>query len=93
MNISDKKCADRSGDYTPREITLMSEINTLRISLKLAHNQINEQWRSLQKVVELKRVIKELYNVTQENHYGDASIAYSDMKELLYKNLHLLEDD
>lgn len=56
MNIPDKKCADRSGDYTSREITLMSEINTLKISLKLAHNQINEQWRSLQKVVELKEL-------------------------------------
>lgn len=93
MNILDKECTDRSGNYTSREIALMSEINTLKISLKLAHDQINEQWRSRQKVVELKRVIKELYNITQENHYGDASIAYSDMKELLYKNLHLLEDD
>lgn len=93
MNIPDKKCADRSSNYTSREIALMSEINTLKISLKLAHDQINEQWKSRQKVVELKRVIKELYNITQENHYGDASIAYSDMKELLYKNLYLLEDD
>ncbi len=93
MNIPDKKCVDHSSNYTSKEIALMSEINTLRISLKLGHDQINEQWRSLQKMVELKRVIKELYNITQENHYGDASIAYSDMKELLYKNLHLLNDD
>jgi len=93
MNIPDKESADRSGDYTSKELALTSEINTLKISLKLAHEQINEQWKLLQKTVELKRVIKELYDITQENHYGDASIAYADMKELLYKNLHLLEGD
>lgn len=91
MNIPDKECADRSGGYTSKELALASEINTLKISLKLAHEQINEQWKLLQKTVELKRVIKELYDITQENHYDDASIAYADMKELLYKNLHLLE--
>lgn len=93
MNIRDKECVDRSGDYTPRELVLASEINTLKISLQLARDQINEQWKLRQKVVELKRVIKALYDISQENHYGDASIAYTDMKELLYKNLCLLEDD
>lgn len=84
-DLNDVNCADRSGGYTARELKLMSEINALKISLELANNQIKDLWIQEQKSVDLKRVVKQLYDITQTNHYGDASIAYAEMKEIVVK--------
>lgn len=93
MKIDGANCADRSNNYTTRELKLMSEINTLKISLELAHNQIKDLWIQKQKSVDLKRIMKQLYDITQTNHYGDASIAYSEMKEIVVKCMEEIKNE
>ena len=93
MKIDSVNCVDRSNDYTTRELKLMSEINALKISLELADNQIKDLWIQKQKSVDLKRAMKQLYDITQTNHYGDASIAYSEMKEIIVKCMEELKNE
>lgn len=93
MKIDGANCADRSSNYTTRELKLMNEINTLKISLELANNQIKDLWIQKQKSVDLKRIIKQLYDITQTNHYGDASIAYSEMKEIIVKCMEEIKNE
>lgn len=50
MKINNVNCVDCSNDYTTRELKLMSEINTLKISLELANNQIKDLWIQKQRV-------------------------------------------
>lgn len=93
MKINDVNCVDRSDGYTTRELKLMSEINTLKISLELANNQIKDLWIQKQKSVDLKRTMKQLYDITQTDHYGDASIAYSEMKEIVVKCIEEIKNE
>lgn len=93
MKIDSVNCADRSSDYTTKELKLMSEINTLKISLELANNQIKDLWIQKQKSVDLKKIIKQLYDITQTNHYGDASIAYFEMKEIVVKCMEEIKNE
>lgn len=93
MKINNVNCVDCSNDYTTRELKLMSEINTLKISLELANNQIKDLWIQKQKSVDLKRTMKQLYDITQTDHYGDASIAYFEMKEIVTKCMEEIKNE